>query len=113
MTTRPAYRKPWTHGAKAYPQADSLAAMVDGTKRCRKPLTVHVAHAGLVGEKCAGCGGAFDADYTAPGMTGTTRDELGYAYVDYDPRTKRAVARHYYCAWAGVMDQVLDLARRM
>ena len=113
MTTTPAYREPWQHGAKAYPQADSLAAMVAGTKRKRKPLTVHVAHGGLVGETCAHCGQAFDAAY--PVNEGDPKDRWvtdkgGYAYVDYDPRTKRAVARHYYCAWAGTMKKVLDMA---
>ena len=37
-TTRPAYRQPWTHGAKAYPQADTFDALRDGTKRKRKSL---------------------------------------------------------------------------
>lgn len=111
--TRPAYRKPWTHGAKAYPQADSLDAMVAGTKRARNPLTVHVAWSGLTDVKCACCGGALDEAYCAPGMSTDVVDSTGYAYVDYDPRTKRAVVRHYYCAWAGTMTEVLDLGRAM
>ena len=110
--TRPAFRKPWEHGAKAYPQADSLTAMVEGMKRRRNPDTVHVAHEGLVGETCAHCGKAFDAAYPANAgapENAWVKDEGGYAYVDYDPRTKKAVARHYYCAWQGTMKNILDL----
>jgi len=112
---RPAFRKPWTHGAKAYAQADTLAAMIEGMKRCRKPDTVHVAHAGLVGVTCACCGLPLDSPYpvspTQPDSI--VQDDLGYAYVDYNPRTKRAVVRHYYCAWAGTIQEVLDLGRAM
>lgn len=113
--TRPAYRKPWTFGAKAYPEADNLAAIVTGTKRARNPLTVRVPHAGLVDERCACCGLALDAEYpVSPNQPDTlVRDESGMAMVDYDPRTKRAIVRHYYCAWAGTIGEVLDLGRRM
>jgi hypothetical protein len=111
--TRPAYRAPWTHGAKAYPEADTLDAMWQGVARKRSPLTVHVAHAGLVGQCCAGCGLPFDAPYpVSPHQPDElTVDRLGYAYVDVSPRKGEAVARHYYCAWGAVMADVMKLRR--
>ena len=32
-TTRPGFRKPWTHGAKAYEEADTLEDLVAGLKQ--------------------------------------------------------------------------------
>lgn len=112
VATRPAYRQPWNHGAKSYPEADSLDAMWIGIKGKRKPLTVHVAHAGLTGRVCAGCGVAFDAPYpinAGTSMETMVEDRGGYAYVDVDPKKGTAVARHYYCAWGSLMAEVLRI----
>jgi hypothetical protein len=111
---RPAYREPWHDGAYAYPQADTLAALVDGTRRKRRPLTVHVAHAACEGLTCAGCGYPLDAPY--PVNPGDETDEWrtddgGYAYVDVNPARGTFTARHYYCAWGSTMRDVVALSR--
>ena len=116
MTTatkeRPAYREPWHYGAKAYPEADSLEAMWEGVKRKRKPLTVHVSHDAIGDMPCAACGRPLGGEYEVnPGCGDMTRDKLGYAYVDVDPRRKIARACHYYCAWGITMQAVLKLGR--
>lgn len=106
------YRPPWTAGAKAYPQADTMADVWEGVRRKRNRLTVHVAHAGLKGVMCAGCGHALDGPYPVnDGEEPTHVDRLGYAYVDVNPRAGTALARHYYCAWGAVMANVLALHR--
>lgn len=106
------YREPWTGGAKAYPEADTIAALWAGTARKRKPLTVHVAHAALAGVPCAGCGQPLDGPYVLnAGEERTVRDELGYAYVDVNPRAGTATAHHYYCAWGRTMTEVMKLRR--
>lgn len=107
---RPAFRKPWEHGAKAYHEADSLAAIRDGLGRLRKPLTVLVHHDGgaLAGVPCDACGEALDGPY-----------EVGnghvdsYAMVDVNPRAKTYVTRHYYCAWGSVMAKIWKLREVM
>jgi hypothetical protein len=109
-TTRPAFRKPWTHGAKAYHEADSLAAIRDGLGRLRKPLTVLIHHerGALAGVPCAACGKALDGPYL------DDSDHVDrYAMVDVDPRSKTYVTRHYYCAWGAVMNKVMKLREVM
>jgi hypothetical protein len=106
------YREPWTSGAKAYPQADTMDDLWEGVRRKRKPLTVHVRHTGLAGIPCAGCGLPLDGPYAVnAGEPATHVDRLGYAYVDVKPRTGTAIARHYYCAWGAVMADVMKLTR--
>jgi hypothetical protein len=113
LTDRPAYREPWTHGAYAYPQADTIDAAAHGVRRKRKPLTVHVAHSGLTGRACDRCGNALDAPYPVnaddpPDQWHTDRG--GYAYVDIDPHTGRYTIRHYYCAWTSTLAAVHKFA---
>jgi hypothetical protein len=38
-------------------------------------------------------------------------DGSGYVYVTVDPRTRSAVAKHYYCGWMSLMSKVYDLGR--
>jgi hypothetical protein len=99
------FRKPWTDGAKAYHEADTLDAMWAGIKRMRKPLTVHVSHDALHGVVCAGCG----HDVTGPNPDG--KIDNGHAYVDADPKTRSALAYHYVCAWGATMNKVYELGR--
>lgn len=111
---RPGYREPWTHGAYAYPQADTLKDMWDGVRRKRKPLTVHVSHESIGDTPCAACGHPLSGPYPVnPGDPPDkwTTDTTGYAYLDVDPRARIAVARHYYCAWGATMARVLELGR--
>lgn len=112
--TRPAYREPWRHGAKAYPEADTLEAMWHGVRRKRNRLTVHVSHDAIGHLPCASCGRPLGGEYELnPGQGDMRTDTLGYAYVDVDPRRKVAAARHYYCAWGATMDMVLRLGRAL
>lgn len=103
---RPAFRKPWEHGAKAYHEADSLAAIEGGMKRKRVPFTVlihHETHA-LDGVACHACGEDLAGPYEVSGGKADT-----YAMVDVSPKNKTVVIRHYYCAWTSTMNAVHKL----
>lgn len=115
MTVATAYREPWTNGAKAYPEADSMADLWRGVRRKRSPLTVLVSHDTIGREPCAHCGIALADPYAVhPGEPPTHTDSLPYAWVDVDPRKRVAVARHYYCAWASTtMSALIALGRAM
>lgn len=107
---RPAFRKPWEHGAKAYHEADSLAALAEGVKRKRVPLTVlirHETHA-LDGVACHACGGDLAAPYElCPDWADS------YAMADVNPRRGTVALRHYYCAWQGTMAKIMELRELM
>jgi hypothetical protein len=113
---RPGFRKPRTHGAKAYAEADTLADLVQGFKRARK---IQLAHMPLEGKRngvdklpCACCGVALAAKYAVnPGEEPSRVDQR--ATVKYDPRTKRVVLMHYYCSWGDLMNQVFKLGRAL
>jgi hypothetical protein len=111
VATRPAFRKPWQHGAKAYHEADSLAAIRDGLGRLRSPFTVLIHHTthSLDGVPCASCGEDLAGPYTLKGSGEPDR----YAMVDVNPRHKTYVTRHYYCSWGVVMGNVLKLREVM
>lgn len=107
------YRKPWTNGAKAYPEADTLADVVESMKRKRKSYTILVSHEGVAGMPCAACGYPLDGEYPLnPGEPKMVRDN-GRAYCDVNPTRKTAVIRHYYCAWGHTMKMVLDVGRML
>jgi len=111
-TNTPAYRAPWTHGAKAYPEADTFEALAAGIARKRKPLTVLVSHDACGDMPCAACGRALGGEYEVnPGAGDLRTDTLGRAYFDCNPRTGIAVGRHYYCAWGATMRNILDPGR--
>ena len=114
--TRPAFRKPWTFGAKAYHEADTLPALAEGFKRARKLQYVHMPLQGLKGGvdklPCACCGVALGDKYAVnPGEEPSVVDN--YATVQYDPRTKRAALMHYYCSWGVTMNRILQLGRAL
>lgn len=104
-TARPTLRKPWTHGAAAYHEADSIEGILAGLGRIRNPFTALIRHEthGVDGVPCAVCG----LDLAGPSPGRDVPDT--YAMVDVNPRTKRCVAKHYYCAWGGVMEKVMEL----
>jgi hypothetical protein len=110
--TRPAFRKPWEHGARAYPEADSLEALFEGAKRRRNTFDVLVG--GLGEHPCASCGIALQDAYPVNpgGPTMKTDDPSRGFRVIYSPRSRRWVARHYYCSWGALMQGVLELGRR-
>lgn len=108
MASVPSFRKPWEHGAKAYHEADSLAAIVEhGMKRRRVPYTVLILHKshGVDGVPCAACG----EDLAGPYGDGDHVDN--YAMVDVNPRSRTMSARHYYCAWGATMSEVAKIRR--
>lgn len=112
MAATAGYREPWTGGAAAYPEADTLDALWAGVARKRRPLIVHVRHTGLPEVPCARCGIHLDKPYPVnPGDTDLVTDERGFAYVDVDPTKGEAIPRHYYCAWGATMSEVLKLRR--
>lgn len=108
-TTRPAFRKPWTHGAKAYYEADTFDALREGMKRTRKSHLVHMPNSGEAGDvPCTSCGILLrDAYPVNPGDTATRVDT--YSTWTWVPRRKGAYGQHYYCSWGTLMGQVLRL----
>lgn len=106
QVARPAFRKPWQDGAKAYHEADSLAALAVGVKRKRSPLTVLIYHSthALDGEPCAACG----KDLAGPYLDGSDHVD-SYAMADVNPRAGTVMLRHYYCAWGVTMQNVVKL----
>lgn len=110
MTTRPAFRRPWEHGAKAYHQADNLEALREGMKRKRKWEIVHLSHEGFGHLPCASCGIPVGDPYPVnEGDTVLRQDDSATGH--YFPKTKRLVVQHYYCSWGTLMNQVIQLGR--
>lgn len=111
---RPAFRKPWEHGAKAYHEADNLAAIETGMKRKRSPFTVLIHHSthALDGVACHACGEDLDKAYTINGGDDSVGPDT-YAMVDVDPKSKTVKLRHYYCAWTTTLAQVVKLREVM
>lgn len=105
--TRPAFRKPWTHGARAYEEADSLEAMRAGLKRARKDRKVYITNRDEVAHlPCAACGIPLGDPYPVnKGSAHTSVDR--HLAVDYSPRTGRIVPLHYYCSWGVLLTQVM------
>lgn len=110
---KPGYREPWQGGARAYPEADSLRHLAEAAKRKRKPFDVLVR--GIGAEPCASCGIALQDPYHVnPGEARTVQDDGARGYrVVYYPRSRRWVARHYYCSWGALMADVVALGRML
>jgi len=110
--TRPAFRAPWTYGAKGYAQADTLEALAIGMKRKRNVQIVRLNNETLGHLQCACCGIALADPYPVnPGDTKTTTDEWGTG--KYFPSTKKLVVMHYYCSWGALMTDIFKLGRAM
>lgn len=106
------YREPWTGGAKAYPEADTPSALVEGAKRKRNTFLVHLSHDGFGDMECAVCGRKAGDPYPAnEGDTELVTDR--YATGKYHPRTRTLVVMHYYCSWRALMLDVFALGRRL
>lgn len=110
----PSFRKPWTHGAKAYFEADTFDALREGMKRMRKSHLVHMPNSGEAGLKpCATCGIALGDPYEINRGTGFEHmhtDE--WSTWTWLPREKKAYGQHYYCSWSSLMTRLFDLADR-
>ena len=108
--TKPAFRKPWEHGAKAYHEADTLEALIEGAKRKRNRFMVHLSHEGFGHYACAKCGIPVGDPYPVnQGDANLHQDK--WATGHYLPRTKQLVVLHYYCSWGALLQQVIALGR--
>lgn len=100
---RPAFRKPWTHGARAYYEADTFAALRDGMKRSRKEHYVLMPNDGEAGLRpCATCGVALRDPY----QSGTDTQSV-WTWV---PSRKAAYGQHSGCSWSSLIADLFDLA---
>lgn len=109
---RPAYRQPWTFGAKAYAEADTFEALAKGMSRKRstqyvKMPTAYLAEHGLT---CAACGRGIADDYEVNPGEGDFRPAEDSVTVVYHPKTKAISTHHYYCGWGLLMGEVFRLA---
>lgn len=112
VTERPAFRKPWTYGAKAYIEADTFEALREGMKRMRKTKLVRMPNTGEAGDKpCASCGVLLKEPYAVnPGEEPSRTDES--STWTWNPRTKKAYGQHYYCSWGSLMNRLLGIDER-
>jgi hypothetical protein len=101
---RPAFRKPWEHGARAYHEADSLAAALEGFKRVRT-IKSFILKGTTDDPPCGGCGRLLSDDPAE-------LDSYKGNRCQYHPRTKSISVRHYTCAWGDTLAQVQALAER-
>jgi hypothetical protein len=105
MTTKPNYRKPWTNGAHAYPEADNLAGVKASMYRRRKPYMLHVSNAtkAIGNRPCDHCGKPLSAI-----AEGSLHPDMWSTWT-IDPRTKRASAMHYACSWTALLTRVYSI----
>lgn len=110
MSAVEGFRKPWEGGAKAYPQADTFAALRAGLRRRRKTTVVHMPNEGEAGaEPCATCGVALrDAYAVNPRDTRTAVDD--YSTWTWLPG-RGLYGQHYYCSWRSIMADAMRLTR--
>lgn len=113
MATRPAFRRPWEHGAKAYHEADTLSALVEGAKRKRNVFMVRLNHEGFGHMKCVKCGIPVGDPYPVNEGDKALHQDKGWATGHYAPRSKQLVALHYYCSWGMLLNQVFALGRKI
>lgn len=106
---RPAFRKPWTHGAKAYIEADTFEALREGMKRMRKSHLVHMPNSGEAGlQPCASCGVLLREPYAVnPGEEPRKIDE--WSTWRWNPKKKTAYGQHYYCSWGSLIGRMFDM----
>lgn len=110
VSKTPGYREPWTNGAKAYPEADTPEALLEGAKRKRKAFMLHLSHEGFGDMPCVKCGIALADPYPASSDSSTMHtDKWGTGH--YSPKSKSLVVAHYYCSWNMLMNAVMRLGR--
>lgn len=97
------FRKPWTDGAKAYHEADTIADAIAGFRRVR--TVKHFILTGTTDDPiCSGCGETLSND---PAESENYRGNR----CEYDPRTKSVVAFHYTCGWGRTLTAIANLRR--
>lgn len=113
----PEFRAPWQNGARAYFEADTFAAALDGFKRKRKGVMFHMTNAGEAGNHtCVVCGGRLNevpqrreithgrTTVVTGTTTGATPTPDRWSTWDYDAKGKRVGnGRHYLCSWNALM----------
>ena len=109
---RPAFRKPWTHGAAGYFEADTFDALREGMKRMRKTHIVKMPNTGEAGlVPCASCGISLREKYAVnEGESPSRVDE--WSTWHWLPSKKAAYGQHYYCSWGALINRLFDLADR-
>ncbi len=95
------FRKPWTGGARAYHEADTLADALEGFKRVR--TTKHFILTGTTDDPpCVGCGAPLSED---PANLASYRGNRCIYY----PRSKSIEASHYVCAWGSTLTAIAKI----
>lgn len=116
-TTRPAFRAPWTSGARAYFEADTFEAAKTGFKRKRKSLIFHMSNDNEAGEQaCELCGNLLKE---VPNMsrsgyvsTGSVQTPDKWSTWVYDPKTKSVIGGlHYGCSWSSLLGKIAQIHR--
>ena len=95
---RPAYRAPWSHGAYAYDEADTFAALAEGMKRKRKSRIVHMTNEGEAGDyPCVACG--IPLREVGPGSNKPDVHSTWTWSVKHKAATR---GMHYTCSWGAL-----------
>lgn len=97
----PGFRKPWSEGARAYHEADTLADALEGFKRART-VKSFILTGTTDDPPCAGCGAPLSDD---PARLAGYRGNR----CTYHPRTRGIEARHYTCAWGSTLEAVAKI----
>lgn len=111
--SRPAYRPPWTNGAKAYQEADTWEALEQGMKRKRKVQWVSVPTAILADIPCGVCGTDCDQPYLVNPTDTRLHTPPERTTIQFHPRNKTFTASHYYCGWGALLIQIHELGHRL
>ncbi len=113
------FRKPWTQGAYAYPEADTFAAALLGFAKKRKGEIFHMTNSGEAGRQlCVVCGRRLDDVYpTNPGEALGTKIDTWSTWTlrvskDKNGKTVRQVGNgmHYGCSWSNLFSRIFKLA---
>lgn len=107
-SSKPAFRTPWSHGARAYYEADTFQGALEGFKRKRKPLIFHMTNTGEAGDHdCAHCGNSLRE--AAVDSTSISK----HSTWTYDPKSKSIGGGvHYVCSWSQLFSDLEKFERR-
>lgn len=107
VEAKPEFRAPWTHRARAYPEADTFSAALEGFKRKRKSVMFHMTNSGEAGAySCEHCGNML----REPSVD-STRENV-HSTWHYDPKTKSVRGGvHYECSWSQTLNAVEAFGR--
>lgn len=107
--SKPEFRTPWNHGARAYYEADTFKSALEGFKRKRKPLIFHMTNAGEAGN--------YDCDHCGNSLREAAVDSTSiskHSTWGYDPATKSIRGGvHYVCSWSQLFNALEKFERRI